>query len=48
MAKFDGVIGQELLTVEEKEGEVVLIFRDNRYIFVRLVDGKLTTESVPE
>ncbi|MDG7044511.1 MAG: hypothetical protein JRN19_04240 [Nitrososphaerota archaeon] len=48
MAKFDGVIGQELLTVEEKEGEVVLIFRDNRYIFVRLVDGKLITESVPE
>ncbi|MDG7035762.1 MAG: hypothetical protein JRM72_00025 [Nitrososphaerota archaeon] len=48
MAKFDGVIGQELLTVEEKEGEVVLIFRDNRYIFVRLVDGKLVTESVPE
>ncbi|MDG7041763.1 MAG: hypothetical protein JRN22_01785 [Nitrososphaerota archaeon] len=48
MAKFDGVIGQELLTVEEKESEVVFIFRDNRYIFVRLVDGKLTTESVPE
>ena len=48
MAKFDGVIGQELLTVEEKEGEVVLIFWDNRYIFVSLVDGKLITESVPE
>jgi len=48
MAKFDGVIGQELLTVEEKESEVVLIFRDNRYIFVRLIDGRLTTESVPE
>ncbi len=48
MAKFDGVVGQELLTVEEKEGEVTLIFRDNRYLFVRLLDGKLTTESVPE
>jgi hypothetical protein len=48
MAKFDGVVGQELLTVEEKEGEVTLIFRDNRYLFVRLIGGKLTTESVPE
>jgi len=25
-----------------------LVFRDNRYLFVRLIDGRLTTESVPE
>ncbi|MDG6938798.1 MAG: hypothetical protein JRN39_00105 [Nitrososphaerota archaeon] len=48
MAKFDGIISQELLTVEEKPDEVVLIFRDNRYLFVRLIDGKLVTESLPE
>jgi hypothetical protein len=48
LAKYDGIVGQELLTVEEKEGEVTLIFRDNRYLFVRLIEGKLTTESVPE
>ena len=48
MAKYDGIVGQELLTVEEREGEVTLVFRDNRYLFVRLIDGKLTTESVPE
>jgi hypothetical protein len=48
MAKYDGIVGQELLTVEEKDGEVTLVFRDNRYLFVRLIDGRLTTESVPE
>lgn len=48
MAKYDGVIGQDLLTVEEKENEITLIFRDNRYLFIRLVNGKLQTESIPE
>ncbi|MDG6933500.1 MAG: hypothetical protein JRN68_02265 [Nitrososphaerota archaeon] len=48
MAKYDGIINQELLTVEEKENEVTLIFRDNRYLFIRLIEGKLVTESVPE
>jgi len=48
LAKYDGIVGQELLTVEEREGEVTLVFRDNRYLFVRLIDGKLITESVPE
>lgn len=48
LAKYDGIINQELLTVEEKENEVTLIFRDNRYLFIRLIEGKLVTESVPE
>ncbi len=48
MAKYDGVIGHPLLTVEEKDDELTLIFHDNRYLFVRIVNGKLTTESVPE
>lgn len=48
MAKYDGIIGQDLLTVEEKENEITLIFRDNRYLFVRLVNGQLQTESLPE
>lgn len=48
MAKYDGIIGQDLLTVEEKDNEITLIFRDNRYLFVRLVNGKLQTESLPE
>lgn len=48
MAKFDGVVGKALLTVEEKENELTLVFADNRYLFVKLEGGKLTSESVPE
>ena len=48
MAKFDGIIGQEVLTVNEKENELTVILRDNRYLFVRLENGKLVVESLPE
>lgn len=48
MAKFDGIVGKALLTVEEKENELTLVFADNRYLFVKLENGKLSCESVPE
>jgi hypothetical protein len=48
MVKFDGIKGQELLDVEEKKNEVTLIFKDNRYLFVKLQDGQLVVDSVPE
>jgi hypothetical protein len=48
MAKFDGVKGQELLDVEEKRDEVTLIFKDNRYLFVKVQNGQLMVDSVPE
>ncbi|MDE1854085.1 MAG: hypothetical protein KGI38_10145 [Thaumarchaeota archaeon] len=48
MAKFDGIVGKALLTVEEKENELTLVFADNRFLFVKLHDGKLHSESVPE
>ncbi|MGI0065328.1 MAG: hypothetical protein ACREAT_01050 [Nitrosotalea sp.] len=48
MAKFDGLRGQELLEVEEKDGEVTLIFKDNRFLFIKLEDGKMVTTSIPE
>lgn len=50
MAKFDGIRGQELMEVEqkEKENEMTLIFKDNRYLFVKVVNGKLVADSVPE
>jgi hypothetical protein len=48
MAKFDGIKGQELLDVEETKGEITLIFKDNRYLFVKLQDGQLVVDSVPE
>ena len=50
MAKYDGLLGQPLLEVEEpdKEGGVTLIFKDNRFMFIKLEDGKLSTISIPE
>jgi hypothetical protein len=48
MVKFDGIKGQELLDVEENKGEITLIFKDNRYLFVKVQDGKLVADSVPE
>ena len=48
MAKYDGIVGKALLTVEEKDGEVTLVFADNRYLFVKVENGKLITNSVPE
>jgi hypothetical protein len=48
MAKFDGVVGRRLLTVDEKPDELTLIFEDNRFLIVTLKDGKLNVESIPE
>ncbi len=48
MAKYDGVKGQELMDVEEGENELTLVFKDNRFLFIRVEDGKIVTESVPE
>ena len=48
MTKFDGIKGQELLDVEEKDNELTLIFKDNRYLFVKMENGKLQSDSVPE
>jgi hypothetical protein len=48
MVKFDGIKGQELLDVEERKGELTLIFKDNRYLFVKVQNGELVADSVPE
>jgi hypothetical protein len=48
MAKFDGIKGQELLDVEESENELTLIFKDNRFLFIKIENGKLVSDSVPE
>jgi hypothetical protein len=48
MAKFDGIKGQELLDVEESENELTLIFKDNRFLFVKVENNKLVSDSVPE
>ncbi len=48
MAKFDGIKGQELLDVEEQKSEITLIFKDNRYLFIRNENGKIVSDSLPE
>jgi hypothetical protein len=48
MPKFDGIKGQELLDVEETHNEITLIFKDNRFLFVKVEEGRLVCDSVPE
>ena len=48
MAKFDGIKGQELLDVEENKNEITLIFKDNRLLFLKIENGNLVSDSVPE
>jgi hypothetical protein len=48
MAKFDGIKGQELLDVEVGDNELTLVFKDNRFLFVRIENGRIVCESVPE
>jgi hypothetical protein len=44
MAKFDSIRGQELMEVDEKGNEITLIFKDNRYLFVKVVNGKFVVD----
>ena len=48
MAKFAGIKGQELLDVEENKNEITLIFKDNRFLFLKIENGNLISDSVPE
>lgn len=48
MTKFDGIRGQELLDVEILKKDITLIFKDNRYLFIRNEDGNLVCDSIPE
>jgi hypothetical protein len=50
MVKFDGVRMQDLVKVEDPDadGGLTLIFKDNRTLKIKIVDGKLVSESTPE
>ena len=50
MAKYDGLLGQPILEIEEpdKEDGITIIFKDNRFMFIKSVDGKIETISIPE
>ncbi len=43
MAKYDGLLGQPVLEVG-----ITIIFKDNRFMFIKAVDGKIETVSIPE
>jgi hypothetical protein len=47
MAKYDGLLGQPILEVEEPDKDT-FIFKDNRFLFIKAVDGKIETVSIPE
>ncbi len=50
MVKFDGVRMQDLIEVKDpdEEGGLTLIFKENRILKIKVVDGKLVSESIPE
>ena len=43
MAKFDGIRMQDLVEVKDpdEEGGLTLVFKDNKFLKIKLVDGKL-------
>ena len=50
MAKYDGLLGQPVLEIEDpdKEEGITIIFKDNRFMFIKAVNGKIETISIPE
>ena len=50
MAKFDGVRMQDLVEVKDpdEEGGLTLLFKDDIRLKIKVVDGKLVSESIPE
>ena len=50
MAKFDGIRMADLVEVQDpdKDGSITLVFKENKFLHVKIVDGKIVTESIPE
>ena len=50
MAKFDSIRMADLTEVQDpdKDGGITLVFKDNKFLHIKIEDGKLVTESVPE
>lgn len=44
MAKYDGIKNQELLDFEKTKDELTLIFKDNRYLFIKIKNGDLAVD----
>ena len=50
MAKFDGIRMQDVVEVKDpdEEGGLTLVFKDDIRLKIKVVDGKLVSESIPE
>ncbi len=50
MAKFDGIRMQDIIEVQDPdpEGSLTLVFKDDIRLRIKIVDGKLVSESIPE
>jgi len=50
MVKFDGIRMADLVEVQDpdKDGGITLVFKEDKLLRVKVVDGKIVTESVPE
>ena len=49
LTKFDGIRMADLVEVQDpdKDGGITLVFNDNKFLHIKIVDGKIVTESVP-
>ena len=50
MVKFDAIRMADLTEVQDpdKDGGITLVFKDNKFLHIKIENGKLVTESVPE
>ena len=50
LTKLDGIRMADLVEVQDpdKDGGLTLGFNDNKFLHIKIVDGKIVTESVPE
>ena len=50
MAKFDGIRMADLVEVQDpdKDGGITLVFKEDKFLHVKVVDGKIVNDSVPE
>jgi hypothetical protein len=50
MVKFDGVRMQNIVEVKDpdEDGGLTLVFKDDIRLKIKVVDGKLVSESIPE